>query len=74
MYQGAQKTYDRVHTGFWSTYGVTLSRVIIKRSYSNIILPFVEYRSRMASSKTSQGEGKWDKHGMQMCLMRSERK
>ena len=28
----------------------------------------------MASSKTSQGEDKWGKHGMQMCLMRLERK
>ena len=28
----------------------------------------------MASGKTSQGEDKWGKHGMQMCLMRLERK
>ena len=27
----------------------------------------------MASSKTSQGEDKWGKHGMQMCLMRLKR-
>ena len=73
-HHGAQKTCYRIHTRFCSTIGVTLSRVIIKRSYPDVALPFVEYGSRVSGSKTSQGEEIWDKHGIQMCLVNPKRK